>query len=258
MLDLAPPAALILPDHWQGKRPAIIRPGDDIIAHQRREARRLGMLPGMVPAIGGGGPRLTYLGLLTLNGTQTTYSLGSVSAPRAGLLIVGAGSLSGGSINRTLSSISIGGSAGTLHTSSGSVSQPTGMASRLVGAGSQAIAVTFSGSTTAGAAAAVWLLEGYASATPTASATSADNTSNTSESVTLAFPAGGAGAFFHFHWGDTTTTWTNATEDVDQTFGNFGGGASAASYRAAGAEASRTVTAAFANQNSGTCGAVWR
>ena len=91
MLAVDPPPSLILPDYWEAKRPAIIRPGNDILRAERERMRLAGVLPGIGGLLGGAvaPPKVTYLGGFA--------NAGSIVVPRPGILVVMAGGWRNGS-----------------------------------------------------------------------------------------------------------------------------------------------------------------
>lgn len=70
-LDLPP--QLILPDYWEAKRPAIIRPGGDILRSERERLRLAGVMPGIGAFLGGAeGFSLEFVTSTTSTGTSIT------------------------------------------------------------------------------------------------------------------------------------------------------------------------------------------
>lgn len=199
---------------------------------------------------------LTYVNSAQVTSAGTTHNFGNFTAPSAGLMIVGVAGIMNSSQNRSVASISIGGAGGTLHVSGTACYVPSGIASREVGAGSQAVTVTFSASMFQSAV-SVWFLTGYASATPYDTANVDANTGGTSKSVLIDFPAKSCGVFIHSHWNSNVVTWTNASENYDASLSG-GGRVSGASYSTDTALLSRSVTAAWSGSTEGgMSGATW-
>lgn len=255
MLDLAPPASLILPEHWQGNRPAIIRPGDDILAQQRRALRSLGMLPGMTPVIGGKTKRYSFRGRQFSSGapgtttkTFTAADIGAAATDRVVVVFVDAtNSAAPGSI-----SVTIGGNAATqaAFVTSASTVTTCGIYYRAVSAGTTANIVVTSTFGTYGFAISVYALYGLQSATPTATTSTASPLSlnrNTSPgSIIIANQS----------QSNNNRTWTGVTEDANGSNGNYTG--SCASAQATAAETPRTISCSMSPSGvpSGAC-AVW-
>ncbi|MEX2277890.1 MAG: hypothetical protein WD674_08905 [Cucumibacter sp.] len=175
----------------------------------------MSFLPGMMRGRGGVPLALTYIGSASsTTDSLTTYDFGDFTAPEAGLMIVAA--LGRGS--SVVTSISIGGSNGTIHVNpDGPSNSSSAIASRVVGAGAQNVSVTFPGTATVRAGVFVWLLTGYLSATP--NGTDSENepvTDGITEAVmTLDILAGGIAVYANQHVNAGTVTWSSATERAD-------------------------------------------
>jgi hypothetical protein len=169
-------------------------------------------------------------------------------------MIVGVGG--GNSSAISVSSVSIGGTNGTLHTA-GSYQRCTAIASRAISAGAIAVSATF-GSTSVRAACFVWLLTGYKSATPTASVSNGSDSSVTSIGATLSsIKGGGAAVYVHHHNGTGGTTWSSATERDD--FAVESTSAMSAADKSTGVDlASNSESASFSSNTAGISGASWR
>lgn len=150
-------------------KPAIIQrvPPDLLKPGRIKEA----ILPGIIPLPPSGGILLDFIGQLgsTTSGL-TTVSFGSLTFPNDALAVVAFAGLS--TNNVVCSSISIGGTNGTLHAANASSTRKVGIASRVVAAGPLAISVTMSGSggSSASYGVGVWALRRLKSATPTGAA----------------------------------------------------------------------------------------
>jgi hypothetical protein len=154
-------------------------------------------------------PKLIYLGSNISGSDLTTYDFGNFTAPLSGLLVVGniGRSPSG---NRNLSSVSIGGSAATVHANPGGEWNPAGISSLFVGPGSINVQATFSGGMDF-AAAGVWLLPRAQSGTSIGSAGS-NHGNQTNTSISFDIPARGVTCYVA--WAFTNPmTWGSATED---------------------------------------------
>jgi hypothetical protein len=212
------------------------------------------MLPGLAPWVSSvAAPVLTYIGSASSSGNNTTYNFGNFTAPTAGLMIVAAVGDSGSS--RTVSSISIGGSNGTLHVNPSLETCP-GIASRVVSAGVQSVSATFSGGVSR-AACFVWLLTGYSSATPTATASGGSNSSATSATVTLSSILA-RGVAIYVAAAPASISWGTATrrDNLNMESGVFASGAdkTAASNLTSDSEVASWSTSG----NAGAAGASWR
>lgn len=160
-------------------------------------------------------PVLTYITTGSSSADQTTYNaIASCSAATDGLMIVGVAGTA--SASRTVSSLSIGGTNGTIHVNPSGDAGPSAIVSRAVTAGAQSINVTFSGGVSR-AAVSCWLLTGYASATPDDTDGQNVNDANTSHSATLDLAANGIAVFVAVRNNSTAggSSWSSATERSD-------------------------------------------
>lgn len=180
---------------------------------------------------------LTYIGANTSGTNATTYDFGNFTAASDGLMIVFAGGRSASA--HTLSSISIGGSAGSLVGGGASAIQSGAIGYRVVSAGANNVTVTFSaGILRAGVQ--VYLLTGYASATPYDSDV---QTGNSPLTATLDFPANGVAVYGALSNGAAGTTWSAASEDADTTItDNVNANIASAHKTASGAGNTETAT----------------
>jgi hypothetical protein len=238
---------LYTPPLWTPPRPAIIRAG----RIERAPLPIAAMLPGMVPIIagaaaGGGALTLTYIGQATSTTDLTTYDFGNFNAPAAGLMIVAFEARGSGS--RTVSSVSIGGTNGTIHNSNASAPEKWALASRAVSAGNNNVTVTLSGSNGSSSTlgVGVWLLENYASATPIGSDGNRA-TSGTGNSTAFNYDAGSFGVYGVFHNNNNATSWSSATSRFDANVG--GGRISFADKFSASAITPHTETASWTGNN---------
>lgn len=162
-------------------------------------------------------PILTWIGMATSAADGTTYDFGDFTAPSAGLMIVGGwGRNTDGATNRTVSSISVGGTNATLHVNPSGGSNPIALGSRAVAAGDHNVTLTLS-ATMLRAAVAVWLLTRYAAAEPVDVDGTNNNTTSTSISATLDLAKDGVAVFMHFHNNDagSFSSATNATTPAE-------------------------------------------
>lgn len=174
---------------------------------------------GVLPGFGGGlgfvkPPKLTFIGSGSVSGSAT-LNLGTIVVPHAGLVIVSTGGIAGS--GRTISTVSIGGTNGTIHNQwDGGSWVPHGFASRAVAAGSHNVTVTFSASMNQ-AGAAVYVLTDYASATPHASVNVAWASGGSPRTLNINIPANGVAIFQANSDRLINGTWTGATKDLAQT-----------------------------------------
>lgn len=211
----------------------------------------MGVLPGFGGLVGGffAPPKLTFLGSGQVSGSAT-LNLGTIVVPYAGLVIVSTGGIAGS--GRSISTVSIGGTNGTIHNQwDGGIWLPHGFASRAVAAGSHNVTVTFSASMNQ-AGAAVYLLTNYASATPHASVNVAWAAAGSPRNLNINIPANGVAIFQANSDRTINGTWTGATKDLTQTQYE------AASCVVAAAETPRTVNYTWTGgANPGSSGMSW-
>lgn len=135
------------------------------------------------------GPSLTYIGSVADASDLTTYNFGNFAIPRDGLVVVGAvGRNPAGT--RTIGSVSIGGTNGSIYVNPSGSFNPNGFAGRSVSAGTHNVSVTFSGAMLR-ASCHVWLLENLLSTTPVDTDGINNNTTGTSYSLTADISADG-------------------------------------------------------------------
>jgi hypothetical protein len=117
--------------------------------------------------------------------------------------------------NRTISSISIGGTNGTIATDNTAVNGCAGIAYRAVTAGAQNVTITFSGNVSR-CTCAVWLITGVTD-TPADTDRGYVFASATSFGITLDFPSGGGIAVYVGTTNASTTdmTWPAASTDYE-------------------------------------------
>lgn len=265
MIELGPPP-LILPSHYEARRPAIIRLEPDPARHfpQLRDdgPARQAMLPGMIPVIAGGGPRLTYIGTNSSAADLVTYDWGNFNIPRAGLLIVGVAGKRADNNFGQVSSITINGtvvSGVSLLARSAINAGRTAFAAVAVAAGSRNVQCSFTnGMYRAGCA--VWLAEQLNSNSPVAadSLSPNDNTLATDISLTLTVNTGGFATYIMTRNGLASSSWSSAVMRVDDTFSGEGF-YSVADWRQPGASGSHLETVSFANNSSRVISGVsWR
>lgn len=158
----------------------------------------------------------TYVGQLTSTSTALSINFGSLTVPNDGLLVIVGTVISDGA--GSIASVSMGGSAGTLHVNGTNASGNwrSFVASRVITAGSRNITVTLSGAqgTANTHSVAAWVLTNYDSATPVSAAHSGDN-NITSTDLVLNVPAGGVALYKSIHANANNTVWSSATENVD-------------------------------------------
>lgn len=158
------------------------------------------------------GLQRTWLGLQNSTTAATTYNFDFTTAS-GGLFIVGFGVRNGS--NRTLSSITVGGNAATIHDQSPSSNRNIwGLASIVVpSAGTYTVAITFSAGLTTilNLVVGAWLLTGYASATPHF-VDGFDRGSATSLVMTYNAVNGGFALFGSGRSNTSGSSWSSATE----------------------------------------------
>lgn len=243
LLDLPP--QLILPEHYEARRPAIIRPEVDprryfpveltraerraIVAELRRSGRLdKAMLPGMAPIIAGGAPpaTITFAGSTAVansGASPRTFTDHAIGPAGNRWVVVGAGQR----VNGSISGVTITGNAMTevvanLHGSTTSTSSsglwiyyyPTGTTATIV--------VSVTGTPVAGAGIGVWALYDLLSDTPTDTQTP-DGTPNTA-SLTVA--AGGVCVGIVQNLGSSgtrTNSWSGMSERYDNNESGWSG-----------------------------------
>lgn len=204
-----------------------------------------------------GAVTIDYITTLGSTSDLTTYNFGNATAAADGLLVVIPIARNAGAGPTVINSVSIGGTNGTIWeqlSGPGNGAQVAGIAGRVVTAGSHNITLVLDAGATR-AAAAVYLVRGYASTTPfdTAIVFDASTIPNT-QSLTLDYPsASSPAAYFAMLAANSTASWSNAAEDSD---GVFEVAFSAARRSASGSGVSETVTWGIANTRM-MAGAVW-
>jgi hypothetical protein len=122
-----------------------------------------------------------------------------------------------GTTGRTISTVSIGGTNGTIHYQGDTSGfSNAGVASRVVSSGNNNVTVTWSGGVTS-CAVFVWLITGYNSATPTDGEATSSGTAGTSLTATFDIPASGTAVYVNTHNNANATGWSSATEQDDLT-----------------------------------------
>lgn len=203
---------------------------------------------------------LTYIGSNQNTTDQTTYDFGNFVIPREGLVVVTAAARNGTTTSKSVSSVSIGGTNGTLSGPiSGAINHAGVIARRRVPAGTYNVTVTFSVSMLR-AAVDVWLIENNLTDTPLAHGS--NNAASAMAVSTTAFevPAGGIAIFQSWQGttGSTSASWSTATERSDRSAEIVFTGADLTSLAGI---ASHTETATFsggANQLTSILAASWR
>lgn len=167
---------------------------------------------------------LTYISQATNATNQTIYDFGNFTMPRGGLALVSF--VSRGSLARTVTSVSIGGTNGTIYDTNASDNFKRATVARVVTSGVQNVTVTLSASNGANCAAAVgvWLLENYTSSTPVGSSGAVVSTAAVASiSAVFNFGANDYGVYGHMHRSSDATTWNTATEEYDAVVADSGG-----------------------------------
>ena len=184
----------------------------------------------------------------------TTYTFTGKDINTGGLVIVGIIGRHFSVGTRTVSSVTIGGSAATLNVASGAGFMNAGIASLFVSATTATIAVTFSGAME-GCSIVVWVLNNYGSATPfhTGAATPAVSPLSTN----LNLPPKGVAFVVFGHFNTNDTTLTNATESLDTDLATPTASYGAGEYRATAAETSRAIGTSWTDNSGVQAMASW-
>lgn len=175
----------------------------------------MSFLPGMRRGRGGAAPlALQFIGVATSGSDLTTYNFGNFVIPQPGLVIVGvSGQGNAGAVS--VSGVTIGEAAASVVVTSSNEQRPSGVAALAVAAGTHEITVTFSSGRNA-AGCAVWLLTGYSSSTPFATASLDTDTAAASIDAVLDVPADGIAVFTSMHLNSNAYGWSSAVERADQ------------------------------------------
>lgn len=160
-------------------------------------------------------PVITYIGH-NVQDDSTTLNFGSFDVGSGNpVVLVGIVALHN-SGNRTVSSVSIGGTDGTIHVSEGASARPClAMASRVVaGGGSINISVTYSATINRGSGCGVWAITNYTSSTPYDAQSDNNVVAGTGMTITVDHPANSVGAACYYSRG-SSATWAGGTERYD-------------------------------------------
>lgn len=174
------------------------------------------MLPGINSAIiqPAKGVRRAWLGANANESTGTTISFGDFTVPAGGGLLVALITCHADA-SRTMSSVSIGGSAATLHATHGASStRKAAIASRVVAAGAHNVSAVLSGGNGNSARnfCGCWLLNDYISATPTFAQFFYNGAVSLSISRTHDAPSN-AVALYQANENVGTPSWSSAIQD---------------------------------------------
>lgn len=195
----------------------ILRPTLDDLARYAGDPRlapTLGLIVGYSRSFFN--PTLTFINSATTTNDSTTYNPGDFTAASDGVMIVIFGA--NGSNSRTVSSLSIGGTNGTLITGTTSVLK-LAIGYRAVTAGAQTVTITLSATNGSNSSIGitVWLLTGYASATAHDSDAPASQTTVATVTATLDLPSGGIALFANVRNSTGATGWTSANDSNFET-----------------------------------------
>lgn len=231
------------------------------------------MLLGMIPVISHRPPIRTYMGRHTDSALLTDYTFSSVNIGDAApdrLVVVAAHTTVRHNANRFISGATIAGSAATqvatAHTNT-TYSADAVLFSRLVTTGTTAtITIAMTNGVAAMCIIDVYIITGLRSTTAFSTATNTDTASATGLSASLNIPGNGVMIAAYTVFKDTSTTWTNATEDSDAIFASSEApevtiaDLSTASNQAMVVETGRsiTATAGIANDRRALAVATWR
>lgn len=187
------------------------------------------------------GPSKTFLGGVGNNTDATSISFGNFVAPSAGLLVTLLTCF--GADNRSMNSVSIGGTNGTLHLTNGVSTRKVAVASRVVAAGTHNITAVLGGTngTSPRNFCGCWLLTNYMSATPVFTEFNYAS-STTSVAATHTMPSYAA-AFYQVSETDSLPVFTQAVIDDVEDLGAHRG--YWASRNVARQEGSITETATY-------------
>lgn len=274
-IDLPPPL-------WVPPKPAIIRPAEhalfkpgafrpatlaeryaiiaDLVQTRRlspREARKallfvpVGFVNVTQP------PTITYIDTGQSTSNASSFNYGNFTAASAGLMVVVVAGCT--SASRTVSTVSIGGTNGTIHAS---LSTPTtvigSIASRVISSGGNNVTVTTSGAigSTQQLNVHVYLITGYTSATPTSS-DAQGSTGGTEATISLSPTAPSAGIFgAAYKFSSGFAAWNDSQIEDADVGTNCG---TAAAHRAFSAGGAYSLKVAWnASVDGGHFGATWQ
>lgn len=159
------------------------------------------------------GITLTYITTVSSTVNGTSFNFGNVTVPENGLLIACVTGALGGTAG-VVTSVSLGGTNGTIHINPSGSSAPTCIASRQVSSGANNVTVVFDTSKI-NASCSLFLLTGNLSDTPTDTDGINTGTNSTSRINTLDLPANSVAVYCVVHEDSSNTTWSAATERSD-------------------------------------------
>lgn len=208
------------------------------------------MLPGITPAVSAGGIRKTWIGASTNGSTAASISFGNFTVPAGGGLLVTLLIVIGDN-SRTMSSVSIGGSAATLHATHGASNFfKAAIASRVVAEGSHDVTAVLSGinNNSPRNFCGCWLLNNYLSATPSFAQHlyNGYTTGTVASSPAHDIPSRSV-ALYQAVEHPGPATWSHAAEDGNITASGAGGYSSWASRTVWLSETSHVETATYAS-----------
>lgn len=212
------------------------------------------------PPTASAGVTVTELGDFIQNTVVTDpQSLGTFNAATAGLIVV-AGGIGDRDGSDNITSVSIGGSAGTLLITAGDVENRAFIAYREVIAGNHEVVVDFDATTanhSPANAVTVFLVTGYSSATPHDTDITAHSGGVATRNVTLDLSAGGAAFYGFCKQNNTVIGWSAATETAEASGGS--GRAAAAAYKLTPSTVAGNVETISwtTNANNAAVGASW-
>lgn len=205
-------------------------------------------------------PKLTLIGTFNSTADSSSYDFGTFNVGASSVLVIAAvlgNNTDSGNI--AVSSVSIGGTNGTLHIAPSGSDEPTAIASRMA-SGTIDVSAVFNG-TLFSAAVAVYTLTGYTSATPSGSAGNNNGSTVSSVSASVTIPAyGTAVVVAGMRLGNPNTPpFSSATEDGRYNAGDgFDGSKVWGHFNSKTVLTSHTETASFsASARAGISMAVW-
>lgn len=157
------------------------------------------------------GAAISHINNGAIVSTGGSFNFGNFNAPSPGLMVVVAMGARSLNANRSVSSVSIGGTNGAIYVSQNvsGKSSANSIAGRAVSSGNQNVTVNFSGNMDF-ASVAVFLLTGYSSETPTD--TDNGSSSGASATYTLDFATNSIAVYGMSHLAPTeSTSWPAAT-----------------------------------------------
>lgn len=160
-------------------------------------------------------PTVTFIGTTSSTTNATTYTFNTVNIGGPGLIVVVAQASADTGINRTLSSLTVNGTAASIHSNTSSQDFAFITSSRVSSGSTANIVVTFSGSVLR-CLIAVYRIQNNDNDTPVQALTNYSSSDVTSRSLNFTASGTAVGVFGATSGsGSGTFTWSNATERFD-------------------------------------------